>query len=174
MRSVQTNMPRPATPAIEAGAIDTADPSSDNTGDSIVSIEALRMCPLPPVHGNAPAIYERADEETRRWLLDGHKPVWAAQIKRLAMFCVKNALPDALSWLVLQCELDRLDLSAEVFMRRLSPGREFGTAYDAAPLSAVVNLCRRFLAPALPAGPHTKILDPVATLQSGSALQSAS
>jgi Ran GTPase-activating protein (RanGAP) involved in mRNA processing and transport len=75
-----------------------------------MSIDQLETCSAPPLHDNPYVDFASADDETRAWLYNGTTPQSAGEVKAIAVFCVKQKLADALSWLVLQCELNNLDL----------------------------------------------------------------
>jgi hypothetical protein len=79
-----------------------------------MSIEELMMCSMPPLHDNPDVDYAAADDKTRDWLYNGTMPQSADEVKAIAVFCVKQNLPDALSWLVMRGKLDHLDMAQAI------------------------------------------------------------
>lgn len=108
-------------PPSTSRAITAATPSLSETSNVAMSIADLKMCSIPPLHDNPFVDYAKADHEIRDWLYNGTRPpspeedvrtcFGLGEVKAIAIFCVTQKLPDALSWLVLQCELDELDLA---------------------------------------------------------------
>jgi hypothetical protein len=107
-------------PPSTSRAITAATPSLSETSNVAMSIADLKMCSIPPLHDNPFVDYAKADHEIRDWLYNGTRPpspeedvrtcFGLGEVKAIAIFCVTQKLPDALSWMVLQCELDELDL----------------------------------------------------------------
>lgn len=110
MKSVVINTQRAMLPAMDASVASAANPAPAETTGHIMSIAALRSCSVPPLHDNPYLDYAYADQKTRDWLYHGLKPQSPADINCLARYCIKQKLPNALSWLVLQCEVDELNL----------------------------------------------------------------
>ena len=80
--------------------------ATGQSAESLVpSADQLRGMHIPPL------ACEVADIEGNALIFDffksGMMPQCAAQVKAVAVFCVKNNLLPALSWLVVQCNLDR-------------------------------------------------------------------
>jgi Ran GTPase-activating protein (RanGAP) involved in mRNA processing and transport len=117
MISSHNDVHRATTPATEACTARALNPPLTGANDKALSAAELRMCPIPPLHDNPFLDYAGADQKTLAWLYDGAKPQSSRDVDDLAFFCVKQALPNALSWLVLQCDVDRLSLKS----RNLGP-----------------------------------------------------
>jgi hypothetical protein len=120
MRHTLDSTYRTPFPLSTTHAITAATPSLSETGKAAMSIAELKLCAIPPLHDNPLVNYAQADHEIRDWLYNGTRPpspkedvrtcFGTGEVKAIAVFCVTQKLPDALSWLVLQCELDELDL----------------------------------------------------------------
>jgi Ran GTPase-activating protein (RanGAP) involved in mRNA processing and transport len=117
MKSSPIDTHRAATPALEASIAHALNPAPTEANDKAMSTAELSMCPIPPLHDNPFLDHAGANQKTLAWLYDGAKPQSSQEVDDLAFFCVKQALPDALSWLVLQCDVDRLNLKS----RHLGP-----------------------------------------------------
>ena len=113
MKRIGTDMHRVATPTLEAGVAGAGNRAPAKTGSAAMSITELQMWSVPPVMIDNPTLdYAQANQDICNWLLNGTKPQSEEQIWEIMRFCVSQMLPNALSWLVLQCGLDYLDLSS--------------------------------------------------------------
>lgn len=120
MRDALYSTYRAPFPPLTSHAVTAATPSLSEAGKAAMSIADLKMCSIPPLHDNPFVDYAQADHEIRDWLYNGTRPpspeedvrtcFGMGEVKAIAIFCITQKLPDALSWLVLQCELDALDL----------------------------------------------------------------
>ena len=110
MKRTSTDMNRAATPTLEAGLANVVHRAPAETCGEAMSITELQMCSVPPLHDNPSLDYAQAGQKIRDWLYSGAKPQSEFEIKKIASFCVRQKLPNALSWLVLQCEIDNLKL----------------------------------------------------------------
>lgn len=111
MKRTGTDMNRAATPTLEAGLANVVHRAPAETCGEAMSITELQMCSVPPLHDNPSLDYAQADQKTRDWLYSGAEPQSEFEINEIASFCVRQKLPNALSWLVLQCEVDNLKFS---------------------------------------------------------------
>ena len=111
MKRTSTDTNRAATPTLEAGLANVVHRAPAETWGEAMSITELQMCSVPPPHDNPSLDYAQADQKIRNWLYSGAKPQSESEIKEIASFCVRQKLPNALSWLVLQCEVDNLKFS---------------------------------------------------------------
>ena len=122
-------------PALDAGVASAAKPAPAEIIDQAMAIEQLRMCPIPPLRDNLLLDHANAGQKIRNWFYNGAKPQSRWEVADVAEFCIRHKLPDALSWLVLQCEVDRLDLM----------GRGF-RAHDAQMIASWLERCPRPIA----------------------------
>jgi hypothetical protein len=112
MKRTRIDMHRASTPALDTGYHNAANSALVEASEKAMTMAQLRACPIPPIEGNPLLNYADPEGKIRNWIYNGAKPQSSEQIKALAIFCVRQNLPDALSWLVLQCDIDKLILSA--------------------------------------------------------------